>query len=379
MLREKSPNIKTKKMKINKEKALYIHIPFCNNICDYCDFTKLQYFPLIAKKYLQCLKLEIKSYDIEKLETIYIGGGTPTSLDDDLFEELLKMIYPYTDGVKEYTVEANPESLSKTKLLMMKKYGVNRISLGVESTDNEVLHRINRKHTFLDVINVTKLMNEVGFDNYSFDLILGLPSTSIETIRKDINKLLSLNPKHISCYSLTIHEHTKFYIDGIKEYDDDFIRTEYDLVNDILTKNGYIHYEISNWATDGYYSLHNLVYWRDEGYFGVGLGASGYVSGYRYTNTRSINKYLKGLTLSEKEVISLKADKEYFIMLNLRTIFGLNRHQYIARFNEDLFITKECEINSLIKGGLLLKKDDEIIFPTYEGMMLLDRIILELI
>ena len=364
---------------MNKAKSLYIHIPFCENLCDYCDFPKLQYFRNFAIKYLEKLKEEIDSYQIGKLDTIYVGGGTPTSLDDDLFEELLKIILPYTNEVKEYTFEANPESLNENKISLMKKYGVNRLSIGVESTDDNILKAINRHHTFLDVVNAISLAKKVGFNNINVDLILGLPHALKRELIKDLDRLTALPITHISCYSLTIHPHTVFYLKGIKEQTSDIERELYDLVNDYLSKKDFIHYEVSNWAKKGYSSLHNMTYWKDEHYYGVGLGAAGYIDNIRYTNTKSINDYLNGITVIEKEIVDQKADKEYYLMLNLRTNEGINLASYQQKFNEDLLQKKNKEITDLINRGLLIYNKDNNISCTYEGLMLLDEVILELL
>ena len=158
---------------MNKVNSLYIHIPFCHKICDYCDFTKLQYFRNFAIKYLEALKDELNSYQIKDLKTIYVGGGTPTALDDDLFEELLKIIDKYTSGVQEYTFEANPESLSLNKIKMLKCHGVNRVSLGVQTTDDKILKAVNRDHSFAQVKTAIKNLKEMGIDNINVDVILG--------------------------------------------------------------------------------------------------------------------------------------------------------------------------------------------------------------
>ena len=218
---------------MKKINSLYIHIPFCESICDYCDFTKLQYFHNFAINYIKVLKQEIASKNINyKLKTIFIGGGTPTSLEDDLFEDLLSYLSTFVDNQTEFSIEANPESLTISKLKLMKKYGVNRISIGVESTDDKILKSINRKHSFSDVKSAIKNARELGFDNINLDLILGLPNVTFNLLNKDIENILSLNPDHISCYGLTVHEHTVFYLNGIKPPKDDTLRKMYDLVNE---------------------------------------------------------------------------------------------------------------------------------------------------
>ena len=354
---------------MNKVKSLYIHIPFCTHLCDYCDFTKLQYFRNFAVSYLEALKDELDSYPIKDLITIYVGGGTPTALDDDLFEQLLEIIDKYSSGVKEYTFEANPESLSLNKIKLLKEHGVNRISIGVQTTNQKILDNLNRKHNFEQVKEAVKNLKEVGIDDINIDLILGLPHSSEKILKEDINNVLSLNPKHISCYGLTVHPHTVLFNKGFKEPEGDLLRKYYDIVEEALIQNGFIHYEVSNWAKPGYMSEHNLTYWRNERYFGCGLGASGYIKDIRYKNTVNLSQYLARAFVFEKEQVSDRDKLTYQIMLNLRTIEGL-KLSYLKG--------KDKEIDSLVKDGLITIKNDAII-PTYEGIMVLDQIILKFI
>ena len=354
---------------MNNIHSLYIHIPFCHKICDYCDFTKLQYFRNFAVSYLKALKDELASYKIKNLKTIYVGGGTPTALEDDLFLELLEMIDPYKEGVKEYTFEANPESLSLNKIKMLKEHGANRISLGVQTTNDKILEAINRDHTFEQVKEAVRNLKENGIDNINVDLILGLPHSSKKILKEDLKNVLSLDIKHISCYGLTVNPHTALFNNGFKEPESDVLRDFYDEVEQILKENGLIHYEVSNWAKPGYMSEHNLTYWRNEEYYGCGLGASGYIKDIRYKNTVNLSQYLKRAYVYEKEKVSTKDKITYQIMLNLRTIEGL-----------DICYTKgkELVVDELIEQGLLTCEQDRLI-PTYEGMMILDQIILSLL
>ena len=363
---------------MNKPTSLYIHIPFCEHICDYCDFTKLQYFRIFAINYLKALKKEIDSYQIRGLKTIYIGGGTPTALEDDLFLELLQIVKPYTKSVKEYTIEANPESLSESKIKLLKEYGVNRISLGVQSTDAKVLKAINRQHSYEDVIKVIKLLKENGIDNINVDLILGLPHSSELLLKRDLENLTSLGIKHMSCYALTIHPHTVLFNQGFREMDDDLMRKNYDIVDAFLKEKGFIHYEVSNWSIPSYCSEHNLTYWRNEEYYGCGLGAAGYIGSVRYKNTINLDKYLKGEYIQEKEIVNEKDAFTYQVMLNLRVKEGLSLSLLKDRYRIDLLKTKAKEINALVKGGYL-EINGDYLCPTYEGMMILDTIILKLI
>ena len=365
--------------KTNKPLALYIHIPFCHDICGYCDFAKIRYFPDLADKYLFSLEKELKSLHINhQLKTIYIGGGTPTALSDEQFKRLMDLIKPYTKGVIEYTIEANPESLTKEKLLLMKDGGVNRLSIGVESTNDKILSLLNRKHTFEDVKKAYLEARLLGFDNISFDLILGLPNVTKKMISEDIDNIISLNPEHISCYSLTVHENTKFYIDGIREVEPDISREMYDIVEEHLISNGYIHYEVSNWCKPNRKSLHNMTYWKDEEYYAIGLGAAFYVNNVRGTNTRNLTKYLNGEFLEESSEVSLREDMNYFIMLNLRTNEGLSLDSFFERFGVNLCDDKKEMVDSFVIQKLLRIENNSLI-PTYVGMMVLDQIILNLV
>ena len=363
---------------MNKIHSLYIHIPFCNKICDYCDFTKLQYFRKFAVDYLDALKDELGSYNIKDLKTIYVGGGTPTALEDDLFLKLLQIIDLYKEGVKEYTFEANPESLSLEKIKMLKEHGVNRVSLGVQTTNDKILKAVNRDHTFEQVKTAIKNLKEQGIDNINVDLILGLPHTSKKILENDIKNVLSLNIKHISCYGLTVNPHTALFNKGFKEPSGDVLRQYYDIVEEILKENGFIHYEVSNWSKPGYQSEHNLTYWRNEHYYGCGLGASGYLTETRYKNTVNLSQYLNRVFISEKELVSKSDELTYQIMLNLRTNEGLPLDYLKEQFNVNLLKTRGKEIEEFINQGFLINKDNTLV-ATYQGMMVLDQIILKLI
>ena len=359
-------------MKTNKVNSLYIHIPFCESICDYCDFAKLQYFHSLAEKYLVALQRELNErVDNKELNTIYIGGGTPTSLDDEQFEELLKMVLPYSKKVLEYTVEANPESLTLSKIKLMKKYGVNRLSIGVESTDDKILQSINRKHTFKDVKNAVELTRKNGINNINLDLIIGLPNVTEKMLDKDIENILSLNPDHVSCYSLTVHEHTVFYLNGIDEPVEEFAYDAYKHINQVLENSGFKHYEVSNWAKPGRESKHNLAYWNNERYYGIGLAASGYVDNVRYRNTTNFTKYISFENEIEQEIVTEKDQIEYEIMLRLRTKYGLN----IKTLGVEL--SKETIDRNISEG--FLKLDGDILSATFNGMMILDKIVLDLL
>lgn len=364
--------------RMNKIKSLYIHIPFCDCICDYCDFTKLLYNDRFADEYLKSLKRELKEYSPFFVETIYIGGGTPTCLPYDYLAMLLNEISVYASDVKEYTIEANPENLTIEKLSLLRKYGVNRLSIGVQTTDDNISKLINRNHTFVEVQEAIKNARSIGFENINVDLIIGLPNVSKNMFIKDLENVVSLGVDHISCYALTVHPNTVFFNKNIEEPTPEFARELYDCAHEYLGKNGYTHYEISNWAKDGKFSKHNLTYWNNEEYYGIGLGASGYIGNERYKNFVNIQKYGKNGFKEETEIVNLSDLRTYQLLTNLRTIFGLDLEEFKNKFNEDLLKSKKTEIDDLIKEKML-KLDNDRLVPTYDGMMLLDQILLKLI
>ena len=252
---------------------------------------------------------------------------------------------------------------------MLKSHGVNRISIGVQTTHDEILKLVNRDHSFKQVQKAIKNLKDYGIDNINVDLILGLPHSSKTILQEDLKNVLSLDIKHISCYGLTVNPHTALYNKGFKEPVGDFLRELYDIVEETLTNNGFVHYEVSNWCKPSYQSEHNMTYWRNEQYYGCGLGASGYIGETKYKNTVNLSQYLKRAFVFEKEHVSNKDKLTYQIMLNLRTIEGLD-------FN---FVkNKEKEIKELISSGLLKLENNHLI-ATYDGMMVLDQIILKLL
>lgn len=363
---------------MKNKKGLYIHIPFCNHICNYCDFTKIIYFPKLADLYIRTLIQEIDSYHIKEVKSIYVGGGTPTSLSVPQLEILLKKLYGFVTKDVEYTFESNVETLSDEKLQLMYKYGVNRLSIGVESCDDNMLKFLNRHHTYEEVKKCIASARNIGFKNINVDLILGLPNTDLEFVKNDIKFLSLLNVEHISTYSLLVNPNTVFYLNNIQEQQQDNVREYYDYVHNFLSELGYQHYEVSNFAKLGYESRHNLIYWNDEEYYGIGLGASGYIDKIRYTNTKSINKYLKKEFISNKEYVDDISDITYYLMLKLRTIYGFNLKDFKDKFGFDLLSkSKDC-IDEFINNKLLIIKDN-ILHPTYEGMMVLDTILIKII
>lgn len=354
--------------------SLYIHIPFCEHICFYCDFPKLLLRTGYEKKYLSVLLSELKAQKINhKLKTIYIGGGTPSCMN---LEPLLKALQKYIAKDTEFTIEANVLNINKDLLTTYKKYHVNRISLGIQAMNDSLLKVLGRRHNKKDVVNRIKLIKQY-IPNINVDLIYGFKELSNKLLKEELKDYLALDVNHISTYSLEIHRGTKFYNDGRKELDSSLVRDQFDLIYNALTKHAYTRYEISNFARIGYASKHNVTYWKDEPYYGIGLGAASYIGSYRYKNTLNMLTYLNKKFIAEKEKISVEDDKKYYLMLNLRLSEGLNLKDYQKRFGSNLLVEKKNEIEKL-KKHKLIKINYNSLVTTYEGSMLLDIILKEL-
>lgn len=344
-------------------KSCYIHIPFCKKICSYCDFCKIFYNEALVDKYLISLEKEIDSlYKNEVLETIYIGGGTPSSLNLEQLEKLFKIINKLKKSSNtEYTIECNFETISEEKLNLFKKYGINRLSFGIESineTNQKLLERENKEEEIINVINLAK---EKGFNNINVDLMYALPNETLEILNKDIEFVLSLDVEHISTYSLIIEEHTKLHINKTSNINDELDEEMYKLICKRLKENKYLHYEISNFSKIGKESKHNTCYWNNDEYYGFGLGASSYINNYRNTNTRSITEYLKDNYLKEKELVSKKDKEEYEILLNLRKSEGISLIEFKEKYKVN-FLDK-YKVDSLIKNNFLKLENNHIYIP----------------
>lgn len=359
-------------------KSLYIHIPFCGHLCEYCDFTKLFYFPKFSEPYLKALFKEIDSYHLKKMDTIYIGGGTPTSLSDEEFESLLKKVSPLLNEDGEFTCEANVENLTVKKLSLMARYGVNRLSIGIQSSNNKRLSEIGRFHTFEQAKEVIELAREMGFRNINVDLMYGFPGQTLDEVQKDVKNILSLRTEHVSIYSLIVSPNTLFFKKNIHEQNQDDSRLFYDEILKLMREAGFERYEISNFARSGYESRHNLTYWLNKEYCGVGLGASGYLNNVRYTNTTNLNEYLVGKTVSENEVVSPKHKHEYFLITHLRLKDGFSLSEYREEFGEDFYEKFHEIIDDYLEKKLAILTSEKFAF-TDDGLIIMDRLILPLI
>ena len=340
--------------------SIYIHIPFCSNICSYCDFCKFYYNYNWVDNYLIALEKEIKlNYKGELINTIYIGGGTPTCLNIKQLEKLLNLTNLFNKKNIEFTVETNVD-LPLDKIKLLNSYGVNRISIGVQTVNDKHLKFLNRNHNKEDVINLIKLLKRYNF-NINVDLIYALPNQTLEELNEDLDFVLSLDINHISTYSLIIEPHTKLYIDNISNIDEDLDYEMYKLIKKKLNK--YHHYEISNFAKRDFESKHNLIYWNNLNYYGFGIGASGYIDNIRYDNTKSYKNYINGKYILEKHKLSLNETISNEFILGLRKIDGIDINEFYEKYNIDI---KSIEIvNELLKEGKLILSNRLKINPKY--------------
>ncbi len=372
---------------MNNEIGIYIDIPFCLSKCFYCDFSSYSNKEDMIEQYVYALCEEIiRNAEIlsqYKITTIYIGGGTPSYIDEKYIKQILDTIMMFTDSnsLQEVTIELNPNSITRQKLETYKKCGVNRLSIGLQSTHDNILKKIGRAHKFEDFKNALDLANEVGFNNISLDLIYPLPDLSLEDFKSSVDYAVSLkskNIKHISIYNLEIHENTKlkFIIDEgyVSLVDEDEEYEMYKYLKTTFENNGYNRYEISNYALSGFESKHNLKYWNQEQYLGFGVASASFFAGVRYTNVKSIEEYIERInsnlspkdneTVEELDLLGLM--KEY-IILNLRKTQGINKKRFKAKFKKDIYELFAQELKELQDEGLLIDENDYIKL-TFRGL-----------
>lgn len=354
--------------------SAYIHIPFCEHICYYCDFNKVFLEGQPVDEYIEALltetRLSLEQYPVKKMETVYVGGGTPTSLNAKQLDCLLsglRELLPYKNG--EFTVEANPGDLSGDKLDVMKNYGVNRLSMGVQTFDDRLLKKIGRKHTAKDVYDTIQLLEDKNFQNVTIDLIYALPGQSLESFRDTVRRALELDLPHYALYSLILENQTMFMNwvrRGKMQLPEQEVEAQmYAETIEAMEKAGRMQYEISNFAKPGFESQHNLVYWNNQNYFGLGAGASGYLGNKRYKNRGPIQHYLKALNngqlpVLEEESLTQKEQIEEEMFLGLRKILGVEKKVFEERFGQSIVSIYGEVIEDLKQQNLIIESDTNI-------------------
>lgn len=336
--------------------SVYVHIPFCFRICSYCDFCKVYKNDNWTIRYLDSLESEIKSlYKGETVKTLYIGGGTPSCLSVNQLKRLFDILNIFHLSVDcEITFEANCEDLTKEKLDFLKDK-INRLSIGVETFNPKYLKILNRG---VNVENI--LLAKKYFSNINVDLMYNFKDQRLNDLKKDVKFLLDLNVPHVSLYSLIVEKNTKLFISGYEALDDDVLDK---YIENVLVKNGYKHYEISNYCKAGFESKHNLVYWNNLEYYGFGLGSGGYIDNVRYENTRNLKKYLEGNYLKSKRKLNLNETLQNEFILGFRKINGINKKNFYEKYGFDIH---EIKILNDLLGDMLLENEENVfINPKY--------------
>lgn len=350
----------------NNKLGLYIHIPFCRKICPYCDFFKMVASNSYQDRYIDYLIKDFKQNVNQKIDTIYIGGGTPSSLSIQNLNRLLKTIFDKVKFVEEFTIELNPEDINYDLIKLLRKYPITRISLGIQTFNKKFQALLNRYSEFDDILEKMNLLRLAGFDNINVDLMYGFASQTHSDLLKDIDQICLLRPTHISTYSLILEEKTIFYHEYLKGnlslINEDLESEMYYKIIRELKQRGFEHYEISNFAKKDYESKHNLLYWQNGEYLAIGAGASGNYQNYRYKITTKINDYYSAIdnhkrALVENEFIDIDSKMAEEIMLGLRTIVGVSITNFKIKFQKELFdVFPNCL--ELIKQGFLEVNDD---------------------
>ena len=370
--------------------SIYIHIPFCATKCYYCAFNTYAFHKEQAKAYLTALRTEMELYapDTEPLQTIFIGGGTPSILSTNALAQLFTDIQQHFQITPdaEITVECNPGTVDAEKLRVMQDNGVNRLSFGLQAMQDETLKQLGRIHTATEFLESYHLARENGFENINIDLIFALPDQTMKAWHHTLNEVIALDPDHISAYNLVMEETTPFYewwqAGELHLPSEDTEADMFQYTIETLTAHGYVHYEICNFAKSNYDAKHNLVYWNNQPCIGLGAGASGYINGIRYTNIRGIAPYINKLSkrnkpIADTERLTGKAEKAETLMFALRKREGISIDAYQDRFGEKI----EIAFGNILKKWIdlqLLEHTATHLRLTPRGLLLANEVFVEL-
>lgn len=363
-------------MKKNKAIGMYLHIPFCKQKCFYCDFVSYSGKEVLHREYVEALKQEITEVANQitnSIDTIYIGGGTPSYLRGEDIQQLIDTIQKkyQVEEKAERTIEVNPGTVTEEKLQIYRNSGINRISIGLQTNDNMLLKEIGRIHRKEDFLETYQLARKVGFTNCNVDMMIGLPKQTMQEVKETLQQLLSLQPEHISVYSLILEEGTKLYQlveqGKLTLPEETLERQMYWYVKEQLQLAGYCHYEISNFAKLGYESKHNVHCWKQKEYIGMGVAAHSYYKNRRYSNTEDLRFYLSCIETKKREQMTMvqeiqdkKAKQKEYMLLGLRMIQGVSINEFMEQFGVNPMEEYAKEIEGLIHKQLLRRKQDSI-------------------
>ncbi len=354
-------------------KGLYVHIPFCKNKCPYCDFNSYSGMEHMAEEYFAKLKAEAAEFSGEKICTVYIGGGTPSIVDEKLIFGMFESFGGIFDIDKsaEITIEANPATLTEDKLKTYLDAGINRISIGVQSFDDGILKKIGRGHNAKEARDAVLLAQKCGFENISCDFMFALPGQTAKMLERDLKTAAQLDIKHISCYGLKVEEGTLFYEKGVRPADEDVYIEMYESAVQILQNCGFKRYEISNFARDGLVSRHNMLYWQCREYIGLGAGAHSYVYGRRYSNPCRLQEYFADAPKENVEILTPHDLLVERLIMGMRLTSGADK-DIVTRLGTDE------KLDNFIKNGFVEEKEGKILF-TQKGINISNYILSELI
>jgi len=357
----------------NKEIGIYVHIPFCKRKCDYCDFISYSNKDSKIEEYIEAVKKEIELQRIKsEISTVYFGGGTPSYIDSKYIKDIMDIIKQKNlSTTAEITIEVNPGTVTLEKLKDYKEAGINRLSIGLQATQDELLKQLGRVHNYEQFLETYDLARKVGFKNINVDLMLGLPNQRIKDLKESLENIIELRPEHISVYSLILEDGTpianKVAAGDLELPEEDLERNMYWYVKSTLELNGYKHYEISNFAKQGYESKHNMNCWKQQEYIGVGLAAHSYRDITRYSNTSQLGEYIRNVQKEKLErnriihEIQKEDDtKKEYMLLGLRQIDGIKISEFKLKFGDNPIYLFRNELKKLAEEELISVDDDNI-------------------
>lgn len=357
--------------------ACYVHIPFCRSICPYCDFPKVYYRSDWADSYLDRLLLELSDCPHSEFKTLYFGGGTPTALPLDGLVKALKAFSLRLTPGGEFSVEGNPESFTPELCQALSESGVNRVSIGAQSSDGKLLATLGRTHRFSDVEQAVDNLLSAGINNINLDLIYAAPGEGVDEARRDAESFALLPITHLSAYSLILEQGTCYSARGIKEASQDEQAEQFLAIRDALEAGGFRQYEVSSFERGGHECAHNKEYWMGRHYLGFGMGASGFLPNGHYRNTRSLSRYLRLGPCPQFEQESEQDRIEEYLLTNLRLLEGFELSEFESLFGNKALQSLLAKANKPISEGIL-KEESGRLFPTKDGILLLDSALVDL-
>lgn len=365
--------------------SLYIHIPFCERKCFYCSFVVSVGQKERMNDYCASIILEMQKYKNKRIQSIYLGGGTPSLLNQSNLENLTAAIYKnfLVDEAAEFTMEANPRDLDKQKLQTIRKVGVNRLSIGAQTFHDRHLKYLGRIHDSKDIFDTLNLVRSASFSNVSLDLIFGLPGQTTEEIEDDLQSIIGLKPQHVSLYSLTIEKNSRFFVKDVELHDSQLQAEHYQLVVNAMNASGLKQYEVSNFAQSGYESKHNSNYWLDGEYIGLGIGAHSYVGGRRFWNISKLHDYIAKAKLGESveegsQMLAVNERMMDALLFGLRMNRGVNLADIERKYGQSFDTEVRRKLHEFHQGGWIIL-DDHHCRASDSGRAVLDELAARLI